>query len=126
MLDQKFATRGRFAVLSIFVEGLQTTENIRLEIGGFGVNPAYVLPPTNQPRINNLTVPGLVVTPQLRAVASQCTQIIAPMPLGLRAGATSVRVLCGAQQSNDFAISLVDANHSALSAVREINVVVND
>jgi tRNA (mo5U34)-methyltransferase len=126
MLDQKFATRGRFAVLSIFVEGLSATENIRVEIGGFGVTPAYVLPPDNQPRINNLTAPGLVVAPQLRAIASQCTQIITPMSPGLLAGTTPIRVLCGTQRSNDFAISLVDTNHSSLSELREINVHIND
>lgn len=126
MLDQKFATRGRFAVLSIFVEGLSSAANIRVEMGGFGVNPAYILPPTNQPRINNLTAPGLIVAPQLRAIASQCTQIIAPMPPGLQAGTTPLRALCGTQRSNDFAISLVDTNHSSLSELREINVHVND
>lgn len=126
MLDQKFATRGRFAVLSIFVEGLLATANIRVELSGFGVNPAYILPPNNQPRINNLTAPGLIITPQLRAIASQCTQIIAPMPPGLRAGTIALRVFCGAQRSNNFAISLIDANHSSLSELREMNVAVND
>ena len=126
MLDQKFATRGRFAVLSIFVEGLSAAENVRVEIGGFGVTPAYILPPTDQPRINNLTAPGLVVAPELRALASQCTQVIAPMPPGLHAVPISLRMLCGTQCSNEFSIRLIDTNHSSLSALREINVPVND
>ncbi len=126
MLDKKFATHGRFAVLSIFVEGLTATENIKVEIGGFGVTPAYILPPSDQARINNLTAPGLIVDDALRAVARQCTQVIAPMPIGLTAGETSLRVIHNKQKSAAYKINLVAANHSTLTELREIRVIVND
>lgn len=126
LLDKTFATRGRFAVLSIFVEGLDVTENVQVEIGAFGVTPAYVLPPNEHGRINNLIAPGVVVSESLRIIAHQCTQIIAPMPIGLQAGTTSIRVICNQQISELYEIKLVDANHSTLSALREMRVIVND
>lgn len=126
MLDKKFATRGRFAMLSIFVEGVPAIENSKVEIDDFGVNPAYVLPPGNQGRINNLTAPGLIVEEKLRQVASHCTQIIAPMPIGLKAGKVSIRVLNDQQKSQDYEITLIDANHSTLTELREMTVIVND
>jgi hypothetical protein len=69
--EQYFPRRGRHAMLAIFVEGLPPDakrEEVRVEVGGFGINPVYVGPPggttrTDQFQINIPFPPGLDLGP---------------------------------------------------------------
>ncbi len=88
--DHYFPRSGRQSFLSIWVEGLPRTArrwDVRVEVGGFGIHPAYVGPPGD---------------PQL----SSLMQINTPMPPGLELGKTVVRIWHSGQLSNDFEIEL--------------------
>jgi tRNA (mo5U34)-methyltransferase len=90
--DHHFPRRGRQSFLSIWIEGLPGTArrwDVRVEVGGFGIHPAYVGPPGD---------------PQL----STLTQINAPMPPGLELGRAIIRVWHAGELSNDFEIELVE------------------
>jgi tRNA (mo5U34)-methyltransferase len=84
--------RGRHAFVAIWIEGLPdeaSRETIRVEIGGYGINPIYAGRPA-EPRF------------------AGCAQINAPAPPGLRPGAATVRVSYGSQRSDDFAVNLIE------------------
>jgi len=84
--------RGRHAFVAIWIEGLPdaaSRETIRVEIGGFGINPIYAGHPA-EPRF------------------AGCAQINAPVPPGLRPGAAAVRVSYGSQRSEEFTIDLME------------------
>jgi uncharacterized protein (TIGR03437 family) len=91
-LDHRFPRRGRQAFLAILVEGLSdqvTREAVRVEVGGFGINPIFV---------------GRSGDPRYAG----WTQINAPVPPGLAAGAVAVRVLSEGRRSNEAEILLVE------------------
>lgn len=91
--DHHFPRQGRKSGLSIWVEGLPKTARrweVRVEVGGFGIHPAYVGPPGD---------------PQFSAL----TQINIPMPPGLEPGRTSLRFWHNGKLSNDFEINLSEA-----------------
>ncbi len=93
-LEHRFPRRGRHAFLALLVEGLPegvTRERLRVEVGGFGINPIYVGPSGNPAHA------GLV-------------QINTPVPPGLEAGAASVRVIYETSHSHRFEISLVEGS----------------
>ncbi len=117
MLNRRLVRRGRFALLSIFVQGLPnaaTREMVQVEVGGFGSKPIYVSPPITSldaphARINRLAAPGVPMEPTVLDAALSCTQIIAPVPLGLDAGPVVLRVRCGRMQSDECTIHLADS-----------------
>ncbi len=116
MLDHRLVRRGRFAQLSIWVEGLPSNvgiEQLKVEVGGYGAIPIYLEPPftgrtVDRPRLNRLTPPGLMIDEQLRQLAQECMQIIVPVPPGLTPGPTSVRVRHDQFSSRDFEIILIE------------------
>lgn len=87
---QYFPHRGRRAMLALSVEGLPAEvqlRDLRVEVGGFGINPVYVGrwggdAPADQWQVN------------------------APVPPGLDPGAALVRVWHKRERSNDFTIEL--------------------
>lgn len=92
--DHRFPRSGPHSFLSIWVEGLPKTArrwDTRVEVGGFGIHPAYVGPP-GDPQYSNLT------------------QINAPMPPGLNLGQVLMRVWHDGKLSNDFAIELIEGS----------------
>lgn len=100
MLGRRLSRRGRFAQLSIFVEGLPTDasrESVFVEVSGFGCNTIYVIPPVESGdagriRLNKLAAPGKVAEPAVTEATLTCTQIVATVPLGLDAGPALLRV----------------------------------
>ena len=117
-LNHHLPRRGRFALLSIWVEGLPAEshrETVRVEVGGFGSHPISVTHPSNSSdvsdgRINRLMAPGVTITPVMKEMVSTCTQIIAPVPPGLGATEVKVRVLYQDRQSREFAIRLSESS----------------
>src|SRR5262249_51608969 len=117
MLGRQLLRRGRFALLSIFVEGLPddaTRETVRVEVGGFGSRPIHVIPtiPSFDPtstRLNRLAAPGNPVEPAWVEAARTCSQIITPVPPGLNAERMTLRVLHGDLQSAEFPICLSES-----------------
>ncbi len=90
--DHYFPRQGRQSFLSIWIEGLPRTArrwDVRVEVGGFGIHPAYVGPPGD---------------PELSALM----QINAPMPPGLELGKAAVQVWHSGELSNAFQIDLVE------------------
>jgi tRNA (mo5U34)-methyltransferase len=83
-------SRGRHAFAAIWIEGLPaeaSRETIRVEIGGYAINPIYAGRPA-EPRF------------------PRCAQVNVPVPPGLRPGAAIVRVSYAHQRSDDFPITL--------------------
>src|SRR5262249_14138015 len=79
-----FPLRGRHALLALWVDGLPaavTREQLRVAVGGFGAAPYFVGPSFNA------------------AGEFDCTQINVPVPPGLEAGRTDVRLYCADQRS---------------------------
>ncbi len=117
MLDRQLLRRGRFALLSIFVEGLPadaTRESVRIEVGGFGSRPIHVIPPVPSfdpaaTRLNRLAAPGKPVELALAEAARTCSQVIAPVPPGLNAEPMTLRVQYGDLQSDEFPICLSES-----------------
>jgi tRNA (mo5U34)-methyltransferase len=114
MLDRRLVRRGRFALLSIFVEGLPDTatrDTVEVEIGEFGSKPIYIHPPIKSldsphARINRLAAPGVQIEPEVIEAALTYTQIIAPVPPGLDAGSVTLKVRHAEMRSDDLIIQL--------------------
>ena len=90
--DQQVPNRGRHALLGLYVEGLPegvTPEDLRLEVGGFGINPYSVSSTGNSQR------------PALK-------QINALLPPGLIPGMVTVRLRYQGRQSNEQEIRVVE------------------
>jgi tRNA (mo5U34)-methyltransferase len=88
--DQHFPHRGRQAMLAMLVEGLHpdaSRDEVRVEIGGFGISPVYVGPPGGTTRRDRL-------------------QINVPIPPGLDPGPALVRLWHGMRRSNEQKIDL--------------------
>ncbi|HKX31746.1 MAG TPA: DUF1698 domain-containing protein [Blastocatellia bacterium] len=88
--DQYFPLRGRHAILAMWVEGLPPEarrDEVRVEIGGYGINPVYVGPPGGTTRRDQL-------------------QINVPMPPGLDPGPAVVHLWHQNKRSNQVAINL--------------------
>jgi hypothetical protein len=115
-LDRRLVRCGRFALLSIWVQGLPDDtkrEDVRVEIGEYGSAPVYIEPPVkdwtgDNVRVNRLTPARLNIEPAIREVAQEFVQVITPVPLGLKAGKTTLRVYHQDKWSNDFEITLSD------------------
>src|SRR5262245_40996338 len=115
-LDRKLVRRGRFALMSIWVDGLPDEvrrEDVRVEVGNYGSAPVYIEPPVkdwtgDDVRVNRLTPAGLGIDPAIRKAAQECAQVITPVPPGLKAGETALRVYYQNKWSKDFEITLVD------------------
>src|SRR5262249_44767100 len=118
MLNRQLLRRGRFALLSIFVDGLPadvTRETIRVKVGDFGSNPIHVIPPmgsalTKDTRLNRLAAPGVPVEPTIIELAASCAQIIAPVPPGLAAGPVTLQVQHEERHSGEFPIYLCESS----------------
>lgn len=90
--DQQVPNRGRRALLGLYVEGLPervTGEELRLEVGGFGINP-YFVHSTGNPQLPTLK------------------QINTRLPPGLKPGMAAVRLLYQGRQSNEQEIRVVE------------------
>jgi len=90
-LDRAIPHCGRRAFVSIRIAGLSRdvrAEEVRVEIGGFGINPVYV-------------------GPWIGPYPAEQLQINAPIPPGLLPGPVEVRVWCHDQESQAFPILLV-------------------
>lgn len=90
--DHRFPRAGRQSFISIWVEGVPQTArrwDVRVEVGEFGVHPAYVGPP-GDPQYSNLM------------------QINSPLPPGLAVGKNTVRVWHEGKLSNSFELNLVE------------------
>jgi tRNA (mo5U34)-methyltransferase len=90
-----FPLRGRHAFLALWVDGLLTSvtrEQLRIEVGGFGITPYFVGPSFNA------------------AGEFDCTQINVPVPPGLQAGHADVRLYCADQTSNEVEIELIESS----------------
>jgi tRNA (mo5U34)-methyltransferase len=90
-MERRFPVSGRLAFLDISIAGLASAlprEEVRVTVGDLGIRPIFVgkSPDTNRA--------GIV-------------QVNAPIPPGLRPGATAVRVQAGEQFSQEFEIELV-------------------
>ena len=115
-LDRRLERRGRFALLSVWVEGLPpmaTREEVRVEVGGFGSMPAYVEPPVTASadagiRLNRLTPARTEFDSELWQAAQRFVQVVAPVPPGLPSGVVNLRVYWRDQWSADFEIVLSD------------------
>jgi tRNA (mo5U34)-methyltransferase len=115
-LDRRLVRRGRFALLSIWIQGLPDDairEDVRVEVGGYGSAPVYVEPPIkdwagDNVRVNRLTPARLDIEPAIREVAQEFVQVITPVPPGLETGKTTLRVYYQDKWSNDFEITLSD------------------
>lgn len=104
-------------------------KDIMVEVGGYGVSPVYVIPPTKlspTDRINNLVPPGLGASLELREIAASSTQLIVPIPPGLAQGDTWLRVNYQGKISEDFALPVLEVNRSTLSVAKVIDVKIND
>ena len=91
--DHNFPRRGRSSSLSILADGLSANARrweVRVDVGGYGIHPAYVGPP-GDPQYSSLT------------------QINTPIPPGLEPGKTSVCFWHDGRLSNEFEIQLADA-----------------
>jgi tRNA (mo5U34)-methyltransferase len=85
--DRRLPRSGRHAVLALSVAGMPADANrddVRVEIGGFGINPVYVGPWGDEGHI----------------------QVNAPVPPGLGVGNATARVWHKQQSSNEFVIEL--------------------
>jgi tRNA (mo5U34)-methyltransferase len=92
--DKNFPRRGRRAMLALSVEGLPgdaSRNNVRVEIGGFGINPVYVG-----------LWGGSTNTEQL--------QINVPIPPGLPIGPAKVQVWCREKISNEYEVTLTEGS----------------
>lgn len=118
-LDRKLERRGRFALLSIWVEGLPleiTREEVRVEVGGYGSAPVYIELPIDSSadenvRLNRLTPASQRIEPALRRAAQQFVQAVAPVPPGLKPGQHSLQVFYRDQWSEAIEITLVENSH---------------
>ncbi|MGH9765872.1 MAG: methyltransferase domain-containing protein [Blastocatellia bacterium] len=118
MLNRQLSRRGRFALLSIFVEGLPagaTRETIRVRVGAYDSNPIHIIHPmdssvTNDTRLNRLAAPGVPVEPVIIELAASCAQIITPVPPGLDAGPVTLQVRHEGKQSGEFPILLSESS----------------
>lgn len=89
-LDHVFPYQGRRAFVSIRLAGHRdalSRQDVRVEIGGFGINPVYV-------------------GPWIGPYPADHLQINAPIPPGLRPGPAEVRVWCRDQESQVMSIDL--------------------
>jgi tRNA (mo5U34)-methyltransferase len=93
-LERSFPRRGRRAFLALMVEGLPpeaTREQVRVEVGGYGINPIYV-GPSGDPQY------------------ARYTQVNAPVPPGLDVGAAIVRVTHERRRSDEAELSLSEGS----------------
>ena len=89
--DHQFPVRGGKASLALSVEGLPaatTREEVRVEVGGFGIAPVYVGQWVGSGRTDQF-------------------QINVPVPPGLDPGRVEVRLWRGAQESQPYPIELI-------------------
>jgi tRNA (mo5U34)-methyltransferase len=83
---------GRHAFLALWVDGLATEvkrEHVRVEVGGYGIAPYFAGP--------SFKADGTL----------DCIQVNVPVPPGLDAGTTNVRVCFEAQTSNEVETQLI-------------------
>jgi tRNA (mo5U34)-methyltransferase len=93
--NSQFPLRGRHAFLALWVDGLPasvTREQLRVEVGGFGSAPYFVGPSFNA------------------AGEFDCTQLNVPVPPGLDASHTNVRLYHANQTSNEVEIELIEGS----------------
>ncbi|MFN7947047.1 MAG: DUF1698 domain-containing protein [Blastocatellia bacterium] len=113
---RKLVRRGRFALLSLWIEGLPEDaglQDVRVEVGGYATAPVYIEPlvrvKAGEPiRINRLTPARLEIDPAIMSAAQKYSQVIVPVPPGLKAGRAAVQVYCGSRWSDEFVIELSD------------------
>jgi len=87
--DDQLPIRGRRAFLAIWVDGLPeraTRDSVRIEVGGYGINPYFV---------------GRLLNPEVDR-----TQINTMVPPGLEVGEATVRVIYEDRYSNEFTVRL--------------------